>query len=460
MNAAPAQLDLARWQTRYRQLRDSGLTERFYGGPLQRHFDAGDKRLGRLHFDNAPAALALWNLILTEEDRLRLWRHKGNKIVGTMKDLGTTPLLAYAFDNLAAFYPDAAWWIPCFKQNRDGLFDLADRYGLDAAFCPVRAMVGAFVNGQHFPIPDALVCAVGAVCDDFSIAAARLESLGHSIFWWELPRRRTPDPDEPAAPLANGLSAPDTQLRLVRQELTRIGEYLEQVAGQPLSVARLADTIRKANRIRRLLRTLRQRIFTAPRCPLGALETMLAEMLAIHFCSDPDETELVLTALLDEVNRRIDAGLGVLPESAVRIFWINPPADICAMNLLEACGGRLCGTDFMFPHAMEPLDETADPFTALAKAALDDPMIGSSRRRADRIARQIDALDAEAVVLCRIPGASHCAAETRIIAGLLSDRLDRPVLDIEIPSLIDPCESSLTTRLEALTETARNRRPL
>ena len=88
MNAPPAQLTLDQWQHRYRQLRECGLAEHFYGGPLQRHFDAGDKRLARLHFDNSPAALALWNLILTEEDRLRLWRQKGNKIVGTMKDLG------------------------------------------------------------------------------------------------------------------------------------------------------------------------------------------------------------------------------------------------------------------------------------------------------------------------------------------------------------------------------------
>lgn len=460
MNAQPAQLTLDQWHSRYERLRDNGLIERFYGGPLQRHFDAGDKRLGRLHFDNSAAALALWNLVLTEEDRLRLWRQKGGKIVGTMKDLGTTPLLAYAFDNLVAFYPDAAWWIPCFKQQNDGLFDLADQYGLDATFCPVRAMVGAFVNGQHFPIPDALVCGVGAVCDDFAIAAQRLESLGRDIFWWELPHRRTPDPDEPAVPLADGLAAPQLQLRLVRQELVRIVGYLEGVSGNPLCKNRLAETLRKANRIRRLLQTLRTLVFTAPRCPLGALETMLAEMLALHFCSDPDETEIVLTALIDEVKRRIANNLGVLSETAVRVYWINPPADLCAMNLLEQCGGRLCGTDFMFPHALAQLDSDDDPFTSLAKAALADPMIGSSQQRTERIARQIDALSAEAVVLCRIPGASHCAAESRIIADRLAQQTRCPVLDIEIPTLIDPYETSLTTRLEALTETARNRRPL
>ena len=214
MNAHPAHLTLDQWHGRYDQLRENGLVERFYGGPLRRHFEAGDKRLGRLYFDNSAAGLALWNLVLTEEDRLGLWRFKGNKIVGTMKDLGTAPLLAYSFDNLAAFYPDAAWWIPCFKQHNDGLFALAD------------------------------------------------------------------------------------------------------------------------------------------------------------------------------------------------------------------------------------------------------PMIGASSERAERIAVDVEKLGAEAIVVCRIPGASHCAAETRVLADRLAERTHRPVLDIEIPTLIDPYETSVTTRLEALIETARNRRHL
>lgn len=460
MNTLSPQLTLNQWKNRYCYLRDNGMVERFYGGPLQRHFDAGDKRLGRLQFDNSPAALALWNLILTEEDRLCLWRHKGGKIIGTMKDLGTTPILAYAFDNLVAFYPDAAWWIPCFKQHQDGLFELAARNGLDALFCPVRAMVGAFINEQHFPIPDALICAVGAVCDDFSVVAGRLETLGRDIFWWELPHARIPEGDEPAVLIDDKQSVPCRQVQLVRQELIRITEFLEKVSGTRLSQVRLSKTIQKVNCIRRLLETLRSLVFSSPQCPLGALEMMLAEMLAIHFCSDPDETEIVLAGLLREVQERIASGVGVLPRNAVRVFWINPPADISAMNLLERCGGRLCGTEFMFPHALKCIDETCDPFTALAKAALSDPMIGSSQQRAERIARQIETLNSEAVVMCRIPGASHCAVESRIIANLLRERMNRPVLDIEIPTLIDPYETSLTTRLEALTETVRSRRPL
>ncbi len=460
MNVPPAQLTLDQWQQRYRQLCEADLKERFYGGPLQRHFNAGDKRLDRLRFDNAPAALALWNLILTEEDRLRLWRRQGNKIIGTMKDLGTIPVIAYAFENLTAFYPDAAWWIPCFKQQRDGLFELADQYGLDAAFCPVRAMVGAFVNGQHFPIPDALVCSVGATCDDFSIAAARLESLGFEIFWWEMPHYRNPHNGQTARVRPNGLTASEQQIDYVRCELMRVADYLAEVAGRPLDHQQLRTSIRQTNRIRKLLRTLKMRVFSAPRCPLPALEMMLAEMLAIHFCSDPNETEVVLTGLLNEVNRRVENNLGVLSNEPVRVFWVNPPADVYAMNLMEQCGGRLCGTELMFPHALMSIDETDDPFVALATAALADPMAGSAQRRAGGILRSIHTVGAEAVVFSRIPGASHCATEGRLIADCIRNHTALAVLDIEIPTLIDPYESSLTTRLEALIETAKSRRAI
>lgn len=457
MNIPPAQLTIDEWRAHYRHLCENGLNERPYGGPLDRHADAGDKRLYRLLFDNSAAALALWNLILTEEERLRDWRQAGNRIVGTMKDLGTTPVLAYAFDNLAAFYPDAAWWIPCFKQQQDRLFDLADQYGMDATFCPVRAMIGAFVNGRHFPVPDALVCSVGAVCDDFSIAAAKIQDLGHEIFWWEIPFRRMPCKGEPSLRISDSLVVPENMVVFVSKELKRVADYLQDVSGQPLSRMRLKAMIRKANRIRRILQSLRVTVYASERCLLPSLEMMMAEMLAIHFCSDPEETEMVLTGILNEVKRRQQNNAVVLPDGRARVFWVNPPADLYAMNLLEQCGGRLCGTDFMFGHALATIEEGEDEFIALAKSALADPMIGSAQQRAEQIIRDIHFFGAEAVVVCRIPGAGHCATEGKIISECLQMK-GFPVVEIEIPTLIDSFEASLKTRLEALIETVNSRR--
>ena len=458
MNAAPQVLTLDGWDVRYEELRQAGALDPACGGPLRRHVADGDLRLLRLVFDNSPAALRLWNFLLTEEDRLHALRAQGGKIVGAMKDLGTVPVMAYSLPGMTAFYPDGAWWTPCVMEMSDALLHEADRLGIDETFCPVRAMVGAFVTRRHFPIPDLLVCSAGAVCDDFSAIAQRLNGLGHPILWWEIPHRRAPDEGEPAVPLPGGGRAPRSQGAFVERELRRVGEALSRLAGVPLDEARLAAGIRRANGIRRRLRALRERVFTAPVAPLPALELLIAEMLAIHYCSDPVETEAVLDALLAETERRVAAGLGLASPDAVRVFWVNPVADLRMMNRLKNAGGRLCGTDFMFSHALDELSEDLPPFEALARAALADPMAGSAEDRAERIVRDAVRFGAEAVVVSRIPGASHCATEGGRIAERVRRSLGIPLVEIEVPPLGDATASAAETRLEALMETARARR--
>ena len=453
-----ASITLDQWDEHYRKLVAAGLREPSYGGPLRRHVEDGDLRLLRLRFDPSPAALRLWNFLLTEEDRLRIAREEGKLLVGVMKDLGTTALLAYCLPQLVAFYPDGAWWIPCVMEMQEGLFQIADSLGINDSFCPVRAMLGAFETGNHFPIPDMLFCSAGATCDDFSAIAQRLEGLGHPIFWWEMPHRRKPEPGEPQVVLPGGFIAPAEQVAVVRDELERVRLALQDLAGSLLDDARIAAGIRKANRVRSLLAELRRLTFTADRCPMPALEMLVAEMLAIHFCSDFDETILVLDDLLKEVSARARSGQGVLPPEAVRVYWVNPVADLQAMNLLESCGGRVCGTEYLFSHALDLIPEDLPPMEALARMALADPMVGPSADRAERICRDAAAFGAEAVLISRIPGASHCAFEGEIIADEVRNRLGLPAAEIEVPSLCDASGPRLATRLGGLIETALRRR--
>jgi benzoyl-CoA reductase/2-hydroxyglutaryl-CoA dehydratase subunit BcrC/BadD/HgdB len=422
---------------------------------LGRHYDEGDTRLAELRFDPSPAADQLWELLLSENDRLAEARRQGFKLVGTMKDLGTVPVMAYALPDVVAFYPDGAWWTPCLMRQTDGLFALADALGIDASFCPVRAMLGAFVNGKHFPLPDLLTCSVGAVCDDFSAIAQRVEGLGHPILWWEMPYRRAPEPGEPAVALPGGGVAPASQADLVAAELARLREALAALSGHALTDAMLSQGIRAANQIRATLRALRDTVFLAPRSPLPALELLIAEMLIIHFCSDRQAAEQVLSALQAETRRRVAAGQGYGREDAVRLFWVNPVADLRAMQWVEACGARLCGTDFLFTHALDPIPEDLPPLAALARSALADPMVGPAHQRAARIVGEMRRLGSEALVISRIPGASHCAHEGAQIAALVSQQLKVPCVELEIPTLADPLSAALRTRLEALIETAR-----
>ncbi len=305
MNGTARRLSVDQWDQRYAELRAVGLREPWYGGPLRRHVLDGDVRLLKLRMDESPAALRLWNFLLTEEDRLRQAEASGRRLVGAMKDLGTVPVMAFSLPNLVAFYPDGAWWTPCLMEREDRLLEIADSLGIDDSFCPVRAMLGAFVAQDRFPIPALLTCSVGATCDDLSAIAQRLEDLGHRVFWWEVPHRRAPEPGEEPVRLPGGFVAPACQVAVVRAELRRVGDALAAYAGQPLTDERLAAGIRRANQVRRVLADLRAEVFTAGACPLPALEMLVAEMLAIHFCSDQDEALAVLDELLGEARRRI-----------------------------------------------------------------------------------------------------------------------------------------------------------
>ena len=70
--------------------------------------DQGDLRLKSLRYDNSLASIRLWSFLLSEEERLHKARLAGKKIIGTLKDLGTMPVLTYSSPDTVAFYPDGA----------------------------------------------------------------------------------------------------------------------------------------------------------------------------------------------------------------------------------------------------------------------------------------------------------------------------------------------------------------
>jgi benzoyl-CoA reductase/2-hydroxyglutaryl-CoA dehydratase subunit BcrC/BadD/HgdB len=280
--------------------------------------------------------------------------------------------------------------------------------------------------------------------------------------------------------LPGGFEAPASQVAVVRSELERIRVALEGLSAGGAAISELAGTlgspdsphaecadylarrltderlqagIARANRVRRLLGELRWLGYTANPCPMPALEMLVAEMLAIHFCSDQGESIAVLEELLAEARARVTAGDGVLPSGAARVFWVNPVADLRVMNLLEDAGGRICGTEYLFCHALDPIPDDLPPMEALARMALADPMVGSPLDRADRICRDVERFGAEAVVISRIPGASHCGLEGLVIGDVVRRRLGIPAVEIEVPPITDSMEPSLRTRLEALVET-------
>lgn len=404
----------------------------------------GDSRLRRLRFDNSPAALRLWSFLLSENDRLAAARRAGKKIVGVMKDLGTAPILAYAAPDVVAFYPDGAWWIPCVMEMSEGLLRIADAAGFGDEVCPVRATLAAFLNRAHFPIPDLLVAAVGACCDDMSCLMQRLADMDIPLVWWELPYRR-------------GDTAPEL-VRFVAAELERVRKAVGGLIGRTITDDMLGAAIRKANTVRGLLGRIRDLSYGTIPTPFPALETQICEMLAIHFCSDLDECIRVLEDVLRTVEERVAAGEGVLEPDACRVVWVNPVADLRAMNMFEDMGGALAGTEYLIRHALDPIREDRPPLEALAEAALRDPMIGTAAYRARIVIEEARRYRAEGVIVSGIPGASHCATEGLVIREEVQRVLGLPVLEISVPPLADASSGQLAARFEGFFGVIRARR--
>jgi hypothetical protein len=403
-------------------------------GAIARHAETGDVRLLKLAYHLSPASHDLWNFLMTEEERLHHARTSGKTIVGAMKDLGTVPVLVDTFTDAVVFYPDGAWWLPCFKEHQTRLLDVADTLGIGEGFCPVRAMLGAFEMKCHFPIPDITFCSTGATCDDFKAIAQRLAERGHPMHFWQMPHVRDADIHECATHLPNGRNVPSVLLDIVENELAQIAQTLSTLLGETFTEAKLREAICRSNRVRELLSRIRNG-------NLPSLERLICEMLALHYCSDYDLCEKVLARLADESD--------TLPEANMKpVYWINPVADIRMMNMLEDAGGQLCGTDFMFTHALALLDETAPPLRSLAKMALQDPMAGPTSARMQACVQEAQRLGARGIVVSRIPGASHCAFETLALERLAS----LPVLEIEVAPITDTYAPSLLTRLHAFIE--------
>jgi hypothetical protein len=112
----------------------------------------------------------------------------------------------------------------------------------------------------------------------------------------------------------------------------------------------------------------------------------------------------------------------------------------------------------MFTHALDCIPEDLPPFEALARTALADPMVGPTCDRARRIVDDCRRFKIEAIVIARIPGASHCPWEGSLIRQRIEAELGLPVVEIEVPPVCDSLLPTLRTRVEAVLEIARARR--
>ena len=242
---------------------------------------------------------------------------------------------------------------------------------------------------------------------------------------------------------------------LVR-EYERVVERMVNLTGHQVTDDELRQGVRAANRVRKLVRRLRE--LASRHGALAALEMMVVEFGNLHHYSDITEWPNVLDHLLATAEARVAAGTPVVSGDALRVVWVTPPADPLLLTYVEDAGARVVGTEYVINQALEVIDESKPGLEAIAESFMAASLIGTSRQRAESVIRQARERQAEGVIISGILGGSHCAMETRLISDIVKQELDLPVLEFDVAPPSNEIGRQLQTRIDAFLEVLRSRR--
>ncbi len=459
----PSKISLDAWSDRFSKIDEVTIRKYtyynnsdwgIYLSPPATFMVYGARELKRLKFDNSFASLRLWGFVFNETERLFRAEQIGKKIIATMGDLGTIPVIVQAFPDCIPFYPECIWWTPFFRESNE-LLDTATRLGAPEASCFSRATLAAFHKKAYFPTPDLIIASTGASCDDYSCIMQLVEDLGYEMFWVEIPYRRENEKyfvHDPYKKTSQKIAYPKRCEKYLISEYQRVWKMMTKLTGTD-EPNRLKEAIKNTNRLRTLVQGIKQMTYEAAIAPLPALELMIIEFGNLYGYADSDEWLDIVEMVYQTVKARVGKKIGVLKPDAIPIAWITPSADPSLLNLVEDLGCRVVATEYVINQSLVQIEEHTEPLRALANSFLQASLIGSTEQRVQRIKCAIETNRVRGVLITNMLGASHCAMETRLIERMLSKV---PVLSLDVPAPFGITEQ-IKTRLEAFVETIRCR---
>ncbi|MGQ9533933.1 MAG: 2-hydroxyacyl-CoA dehydratase [bacterium] len=460
----PKKISLETWSKQFEDIPDE-IIKRYkyynnnewgiYLSPPATFMVYGARELKRLKFDNSFEALRMWGFVFNETERLFRARQINRKIIATMGDLGTVPIIVLSFPDCVPFYPECIWWTPFFKESTE-LLDTASKLGIPEATCFSRVVVSTFYKKSYFPKPDLIIASTGASCDDYSCVMQVVEDMGYEIMWIEIPYRKSPDfllnkpKPQDLEKTAQGLFYPKVIEEYLINEYHRIWERLFKLTGVN-NPHRLVENIKKVNKLRSIVAEIKKLNREAAVAPLPGLEMMTIEFGNLYGYADFDEWLDIIQMIYEMVKNRVKKGIGVLKKDAIPIAWITPSADPYLLNLVEEIGCRIVETEYVINQAMVQIEEDIEPIRALARSFINASLIGSPAERVKNIKERIAKKEIKGVLITNMLGASHCAMETRLMEKLLGDV---PVLSFDVPAPFGITQQ-IKTRLEAFVETIK-----
>jgi benzoyl-CoA reductase/2-hydroxyglutaryl-CoA dehydratase subunit BcrC/BadD/HgdB len=132
---------------------------------------------------------------------------------------------------------------------------------------------------------------------------------------------------------------------LLKAEYKRFAAELEKLTGKKLTVEGLKKGIETVNAKRKAILRL-ARLRAANPVPISGLDVLLANQ--IYFYDDPERFTNSVNALCDELEERVEKGIGVFPKETPRILISGCPMAIPNWklpSLIESSGATIVGEE-------------------------------------------------------------------------------------------------------------------
>jgi len=261
--------------------------------------------------------------------------------------------------------------------------DAAAAMGLCQDLCAVHRWSIYYVENDLVPIPTALI-GILYPCDGMPMLHQAIERNKN---WRNVP---VFSPDPPYL-------EDDRALAYFANELRKMAAFLERVTGRKLDLDRLKGIIEEGEKQYRLWAEYNELRRAVP-CPHGFAQggvwcPGVAQVLQV---GQPDGTKW-FAELLENAERRVTDGIGVVPQERIRLFWfdIMPISWIYEfMPWLEQEWGAVIVMDMFGNHAYAPIDSSTEEgiWRGLARRGLfESPMIrqaiGPAQARVDDLVR-------------------------------------------------------------------------
>jgi benzoyl-CoA reductase/2-hydroxyglutaryl-CoA dehydratase subunit BcrC/BadD/HgdB len=220
------------------------------------------------------------------------------------------------------------------------------------------------------------------------------------------------------------------------KSLHGLTDKISQITKKPVTDSDLSQTIKAANKVRKITREYYDIWLGAKVPPTNSRDHYSTPYVANDVIGDPIAGRQLLEGKLQETKDRVKhsvKGKGLVDDPA-RIFVVGSCVDP-SPHIIDRAGGVLVGRDDNWSTVSVDVQEEGDPYENLARTILSYPYEQPTEKRAEWIADQVKKARADGVVVMYNWGCNFQTAVARIIEETVKAKTGVPTTYVESAEL-------------------------